>query len=242
MTLDVYSFSNQGGRNHNEDAVGVKKTEHGGLFVLADGLGGHQLGERASKCVVDTLLGAQLPQEGETPEKWLETNIVQANQKLLALQKECHAIMKSTVVALMIDRNGAAFVNVGDSRLYYIRDDLIAGMTRDHSVAYKKYEAGEITRAQIGTDEDQSSLLRSLGKPDHFEPESYVIDSPVQEGDAFFLCSDGMWEYILDEEILVDYLKADSARTWAELLLLRVMERIPPKNDNLSLIAIVVGQ
>ena len=64
----------------------------------------------------------------------------------------------------------------------------------------------------------------------------------MQEGDAFFLCSDGMWEYILDEEILVDYLKADSARTWAELLLLRVMERIPPKNDNLSLIAIVVGQ
>lgn len=242
MTLDVYSFSNQGGRSHNEDAVGVKKTEHGGLFVLADGLGGHQFGERASKCVVDSLLGAQLPQEGEAPEKWLEKQSAQANQKLLALQKECHAIMKSTVVALLIGRNGAAFANVGDSRLYFIRDDAITGMTRDHSVAYKKYEAGEITRAQIGTDEDQSSLIRSLGKPDHFEAESYGIDGPLQEGDAFLLCSDGMWEYILDEEILVDYLKADSASAWAELLLLRAMDHFPPKNDNLSLIAVIVGQ
>lgn len=240
MTLDYFCFSNAGGREHNEDAVGTKKTGDGSLFVLADGLGGHQLGECASKCIVDSLLAAPPPQEKDSLDGWLQAQIPQSNQALLALQKECRAVMKSTVVALLIRETGAAYANVGDSRLYCIQDDAITGFTRDHSVAYKKYESGQITRQQIPTDEDQSSLLRSLGREDHCEPETYLIDTPPQKGDAFLLCSDGMWEYILDEEILVDYLKADCAETWGKLLLLRAMERIPPKNDNLSLIAIIV--
>lgn len=240
MTLDCFCFSNPGGRDHNEDAVGTKKIGNGGLFVLADGLGGHQKGECASKCIVDSLLGAPVPLEGESLEGWLQAQIPQSNQALLALQKERRAVMKSTVVALVVREDGAAFANVGDSRLYCIQDAAITGFTRDHSVAYKKYEAGQITRAQLPTDEDQSSLLRSLGREDHCEPETYVIDTPPQEGDAFLLCSDGLWEYLQDEEILVDYLKADCAEAWGKLLLLRAMERIPPKNDNLSLITVIV--
>lgn len=240
MTLDCFCFTNRGGRDHNEDAVGTKKVGSGGLFVLADGLGGHQLGECASKCIVDSLLGAPVPLEEEFLGAWLEEQIRRSNQALLALQKERRAVMKSTVVALAIRENGAAFANVGDSRLYCIQDDAITGTTRDHSVAYKKYESGQITRQQIPTDEDQSSLLRSLGREDHCEPETYLIDTPPQKGDAFLLCSDGMWEYLLDEEILVDYLKADCAEAWGKLLLLRAMERIPPKNDNLSLITVIV--
>lgn len=240
MTLDCFRFTNPGGRSHNEDAVGTRKTENGSLFVLADGLGGHRMGECASKCIVDSLLGAPAPLEEESLEGWLQTQIPRSNQALLALQKEHRAVMKSTVVALLIRENGAAYANVGDSRLYCIQDDAITGFTRDHSVAYKKYESGQITRAQLPTDEDQSSLLRSLGREDHCEPETYVIDTPPQKGDAFLLCSDGLWEYIRDEEILVDYLKADSAEEWGKLLLLRAMDRIPPKNDNLSLITVIV--
>lgn len=189
---------------------------------------------------MDSLLAASPPQEKDSLEGWLQTQISLSNQALLALQKERRAVMKSTVVALLIQETGAAYANVGDSRLYCIQDDAITGYTRDHSVAYRKYETGQITRPQIPTDADQSSLLRSLGREDHCEPETYLIDTPPQNGDAFLLCSDGMWEYIRDEEILVDYLKADCAETWGKLLLLRAMDRIPPKNDNLSLIAIIV--
>lgn len=240
MTLDYYSFTNQGGRSHNEDAVGTRTSEQGGLFVLADGLGGHQFGEQASRCVVDTLLAAYPAKEEKKPAEWLEENIALANQKLLALQQQTHSNMKSTVVVLLVDGEQAAFANVGDSRLYSIRDNSISKITRDHSVAYKKYEAGEITREQIPTDEDQSSLLRSLGKPDRCNAEVYEMDAPLKEGDAFLLCSDGFWEYILDEEVLVDYLKADSAADWAQMLLLRLMERVTPKNDNLSLITLII--
>ena len=149
--------------------------------------------------------------------------------------------MKSTVVALAIRDNLAAWANVGDSRLYYLHSRTIARTTEDHSVAYKKYKSGEITKFQIGTDEDQASLLRALGNVERSHPDCDHPDSELAAGDGFLLCSDGLWEYISDDEILVEYLKADSAQTWAEQLLLRTMERIRPGSDNLSLIAVLVG-
>jgi len=147
--------------------------------------------------------------------------------------------MKTTVVALSVNGDQAAWAHAGDSRLYYLHNKAIEVYTEDHSVAYKKYLSGEITREQIGFDEDQSSLLRALGNPARSQPDCRLLEHPIAPGDGFVLCSDGMWEYILDEEILVDFLKADCAQTWAELLLLRVMERIGPENDNLSIITVM---
>lgn len=240
MTLDSCTFSNRGGRSHNEDCVGVKRTEKGGLYLLADGLGGHLYGEQASKGIVDYILGSSLPGEGEDCQAWLETVIAQSNDHLLKLQKDSCRTMKSTVVALYIAGDQAVFANVGDSRLYCLRDGKITCATADHSVAYKKYKAGEITWEQIGSDADQTRLLRNLGSSERFLPDGYTLDPPPRPGDGFLLCSDGMWEYLLDEEILVDFLKADCAQTWAELLLLRVMDKLRPDSDNLSLITVMV--
>ena len=240
MTLDSYLFTNQGGRFYNQDAVGSSELPGGGIFVVADGLGGHLDGELASKCVVDTILDKHSAQ-GESLTDWLEARIKEANAKILELQEQRRSNMKSTVAALVVNGSDAAWANVGDSRVYYLHNRAIADITEDHSVAYKKYKSGEITRAQIGTDEDQSCLLRVLGNPDRNQPECHGPRQPIEPGDGFFLCSDGMWEYILDEEILVDFLKADSAQTWGELLQLRAMERIRSGNDNLSLITVKVS-
>ena len=240
MTLDSYLFTNQGGRSYNQDAVGSSEMPEGGIFVVADGLGGHLDGELASQCVVDTILDKH-PAQGESLTGWLEAQIKQANRKILELQEQRRSNMKSTVAALVVNGTDAAWANVGDSRVYYLHNRAIADITEDHSVAYKKYKSGEITRAQIGTDEDQSCLLRVLGNPDRNQPECRGAWQPIEPGDGFFLCSDGMWEYILDEEILVDFLKADTAQTWAELLQLRAMERIRSGNDNLSLITVKVN-
>lgn len=241
MTLDSYSFTSQGGRSYNQDAVGSAEIPQGGIFVVADGLGGHLDGEQASQCAVDTLL-TERPSEEDTLTDWLEERIKQANANILELQKQHSSNMKSTVAALVIRETDAAWANVGDSRVYYLHKRSIAAVTADHSVAYKKYKSGEITRAQIGTDEDQSCLLRTLGNSERNQPDCGSPEQPLEPGDGFFLCSDGMWEYLLDEEILVDFLKADSAQTWGELLQLRAMERIQAGNDNLSLIAVMVRQ
>lgn len=202
-------------------------------------MGGHSFGELASSCVRDTLLDGFPCQDGD-PAQWFETQIAEANQRVLALQQEKNAVMKSTVAALYIMGSRAIWAHAGDSRLYCIHEGRIKAYTEDHSVAYKKYKAGEITRREIAFDEDQSRLLRSIGGTDHNEPVIRVYEEFLSPGDAFFLCSDGVWEFLDDEEIAIDLMKSRSAKQWAEYLLLRMMERIQDGNDNLTMLAVMI--
>lgn len=240
MKIDSFIFSSPGGREYNEDNVGMKNTDTGAVFVLADGLGGHRFGELASECAVNSILSdlSNVSDTEKDAQIRLQESIEQANSKIHDLQQEKVSNMKSTVVVLYIDSKTANWANVGDSRLYYLSNSEITSITEDHSVAYKKYKAGEITRAQIGFDEDQSSLLRVLGGPRGCKPDFACAN--LYPGDGFMLCSDGIWEYLYDNEVLFDFLKADTAQEWAELMLLRVIERIPGDNDNLSMITVIV--
>lgn len=240
MKLNSYSFTTRGGREENQDSAAVGEEGAQGLYAVADGLGGHQNGKEASACVVKALLEAWNREKPEETEAWLLEQIPSANRKLLALQQEKHAKMKSTVVALAVQGGRASWAHVGDSRLYHLRDGNILHITEDHSMAYMKYKAGQISRGQIGSDPDQSSLLRALGSENHGEPESCSCD--VLPGDGFLLCSDGLWEYLGDHEVLADWLKADSPKEWAELMMQRAISRIQPGNDNLTLITLMVAQ
>ena len=259
MTMDYYSFTNIGGRDENQDSVGQAVSDDRGIFVVADGLGGHSHGSQASAAVVEAMLqgweetrvpgtagAAEAPAadadsatDADPFQTALRTWVEAANAAVLAVQAEVNATCKSTVVALAIEGSHAAWANTGDSRLYYIHDGEFARITDDHSVAYAKYRSGEITRAQIATDEDQPALLRVLGGQTRWEPDLGGA-GVLSMGDAFLLCTDGLWEHIRDEEILVDCLKAASAREWAELMLLRVVSRLPGNHDNLSLITVML--
>lgn len=241
MEFDVYEYTNRGGREYNEDAAGHSVIGENGVFVVADGLGGHQFGALAASCVRDTVLGAFDGNFDLPAGEWLAGRLAEANRKILEIQSEKDAVLKSTAVALAVDGAKAVWANVGDSRLYFLHEGGIRAVTNDHSVAYKKYKAGEITREQIAADEDQSALLRALGSEDRSEAEIYDMDVTLVPGDAFMLCTDGMWEYILDEEVLIDYLKSDSAEQWAEYLLLRLMDRVMEDHDNLTLLTLMIG-
>ena len=242
--FDVFEYSNQGGRSYNEDSIGSSYDDTSGIFVVADGLGGHALGEKASAAAVDTIISGWNASEQDTSKEdaaeQLKEKIAEANQSILRLQEMENAVMKTTVAALAVNKDKAVWANAGDSRVYFIHRNRLHAYTNDHSVAYKKYKAGEITREQIGMDEDQSRLLRSLGSEERNEPEIYAADVPLEPGDAFFLCSDGAWEYLMDEEILIDFLKSETSQHWAELMMLRIMERINGENDNLSLLTVIL--
>ncbi|MCM1506051.1 MAG: protein phosphatase 2C domain-containing protein [Ruminococcus flavefaciens] len=239
MKLDVFEYSNKGGRSYNEDSVGGSTDGSNGIFVIADGLGGHSLGELASSCAVNVIT-AGWQGFGNKPQEQLKELFEQANKAILELQKKNRTIMKSTAVVLAIEENKAVWANSGDSRVYYFHRNKLDSYTEDHSVAYKKYKAGEITRDMLGSDEDQSSLLRTLGNEDRFVPDTHESLNALEVGDAFMLCSDGAWEYLRDEEILIDLLKSKNAEHWTELMLLRLMERIDNTNDNISIIAIKI--
>lgn len=242
MGLDTYLYTNQGGRSYNEDKAEHKLEGEHGFFVLADGLGGHGKGDKASACVVQSMLDGYVAEEYHDDD-WFQNQIEQVNEKLTALQKEIHHKMKSTIVVLAVDERSAAWAHVGDSRLYYLSEGRIKAITADHSVAYMKYLTGEISREEINMDADQSSLLRSMGGNKH-TPDVFLLEEheTLKDGDGFLLCSDGLWEYLYDEEILIDYHKAESAMEWAEWMLLRVMTRVPEDHDNLTLITVLVEE
>ena len=235
--LDYYHFTHRGGRNHNEDAVACQVNGDNGVFVVCDGLGGHQRGEVASAAVRDVFIQNCLPGMRYNAQ-WMLSSFDQANQHLMTIQNEQRCMMKSTAVVLALNEKRACWANSGDSRLYYIHNHEICAYTEDHSVAYKKYKSGEITRNQLRTDEDQSALLKALGNPERWEPDITEWPYPVEAGDAFLLCSDGIWEYLQDDEIAIDLLKSDNAKEWAGLLLLRIIERVEPGHDNLTLLTL----
>ena len=237
MELSYYSYTNQGGRDHNEDSLRCRCDGERGLFVLADGLGGHECGEVASQLAVEVLCPDAL--EGPLPgrEDLLE-RFQAANARILEEQAQPgREDMRTTAVALSLEGGQAAWAHIGDSRLYRLSGGTVEQLTRDHSVTYMKYLGGEISEMDVYHDDDRSSLLRVLGKP-ACAPEAGA--GPVQPGDAFLLCSDGFWEFVYREELLVDRLKSAAPEEWAERMLLRHIRRTPPGTDNFSLIAVFV--
>ncbi len=223
----------------NEDSVGHRIFEDTAVFLVADGLGGHSLGEVASATAVNTVLTA-VDEPLADIEILIQKSVEKANDAILRCQEEKGQILKSTLAFLMVTPLSIFLANVGDSRVYMLRGGEIFEYTEDHSVAYKKYKAGEISREEIGFDEDQSSLLRALGSKDRFEPSIKNLNLVPQKGDAFLLCSDGFWEYIKDPEIEVDYAKAENAKQWALNLLTRVMDRVDGDNDNITVQTIIL--
>ena len=242
MTLDAYLYTSPGGRPENQDRADFRLEGDRGLFVLADGLGGHQDGAAAAERTVEALLtpwdqdwADSGRQDGDPLAGLLRDSILEANRRLLEdRQNGSHG--RSTALTLAVDGPWAAWAHVGDSRLYRLSGGGIAHATQDHSVTYKKYLAGEIGRRDLNFDEDRASLLRVVGDEARCLPQTG--GALAAAGDAFLLCSDGLWGYLYDEEILVDFLKAGSPRDWAELLLLRALPRLTADTDNLTLLTV----
>lgn len=240
MKLTVYTYTNIGGQLVNEDCLDYYEDDDKSIFVLADGLGSHGDGELASGFLVRSILEdlKKLPEIGVAE---LKDVFYRTNKKLNLKRRELETQgMLTTAVVLAVCKDRAVWGHLGDSRLYYLTGNEIAMITRDHSVTYKKYLAGEINYRDINTDEDRSSLLGAFGNIERYQPEFLETPQILKEGDAFLLCSDGFWESVYNEEILIDYLKASSPKEWADYMLLRHIKRTKPSNDNYTLIAVFI--
>ena len=237
MQLSAYAYTNRGGRDHNEDSLRASAEQ--GIFVLADGLGGHRCGEVASQAAVDSIFTGMAQAEA-LEEAGLLDLFRSANEELLRRQAQPgQEEMRTTAVALKLAGSTAVWAHIGDSRLYRFSNGELAGVTADHSVTYRKFLGGEISYMDVYHDDDRSSLLRAMGNP-VCTPEGG--EGPARPGDAFLLCSDGFWEFVYNEEMLVDCLKSRTPEEWARRMLLRHIRRTPPGNDNFSLIAVFVEE
>ena len=236
MKLTSFAYSSCGGRDKNEDAIRSLQRDGHSVFVLADGLGGHQYGEVASRIAADTVLEA-FPQPTQEA---LHAAAERANYAILEAQTQSGLHnMNTTLVCLSIEAAKAAWLHIGDSRLYHFSGGAVQTVTHDHSVSFKKYLGREISYLDLNHDSDRSSLLRVLGIKS-FQPEVHEVK--LLPGDALLLCSDGFWEYVYDQEMVIDWIKSETPHQWVTYMLLRLMERIPPHNDNCSVIAVFVGE
>jgi protein phosphatase len=199
-------------RTNNEDNFGYDLRH--GIFVVCDGMGGQAAGEVASKLGVDTLLSyfrngdaSQEPQ-GETATassangQALTNAVWLANRTIYRAgqQQAAQAGMGSTLVAALIRGNALSIANVGDSRIYLIRQGVIQQLTEDHSLVMEQVRRGYITREQAEHSEIQNIILKALGSEESVEPD--IEDLVVLTGDMLVMASDGLTKYLREKELL----------------------------------------
>jgi serine/threonine protein phosphatase PrpC len=189
-----------GSRVHNG------QVEPFGLFVVADGMGGHANGQDASRMAIESIyldLAPQLTQQ-EVPDDRLTALLQQAvqnaNQKLYRQNQLDHADMGCTMTAALVAGNEAHICNVGDSRTYLLRQGgELQRVTIDHSIVQSLVDAGVITKDDVYTHPKRNQIYRSLGEKEVIEVDGFT--QRVSPGDKLLLCCDGLWEMIHDNEI-----------------------------------------
>ena len=244
--IEVVAVTHRGRvRDHNEDTVSVAGFQSGVVegqpvrFVIdpvrpvtclvADGLGGHAEGGRASRLAAATIADAAPSFHDQAA---VVTAVVRANESVyaeMALDRTWSG-MGSTVVVLVLTGGTWICANVGDSRCFLLRDDSLVQLSEDDSVAPAP---GEATVATVVT--------QTLGgRPDATPITPHVIEQEVRPGDQFLLCSDGLTDELPAEAIEAELVKAADPRTAVEELLKATL--VAGAHDNVSIVLVAVPE
>ena len=237
--INFATLTNKGGREVNEDSIGVFSNGDMCLFVLCDGLGGHGMGADASSLVVSVF--EDQFSYCEDPVNFLGETFVTAQGVLMSEQTAKHAQqkMKTTCVSLLIDNNKARVGHVGDSRLYIFKGGVYKKRTLDHSIPQMLVLSRDIKESEIRNHPQRSYVTKVMGV--EWERPMYELMEPVsvKPGMAFLLCSDGFWE-LIEEKTMSSILKSSSTpQEWLDRMEEQVREAGREKDmDNYSAIAV----
>jgi len=214
LTIEARGITDVGQRrNHNEDAFLVE--ERLGLFVVADGMGGHAGGGTASQLAVETIRSAVAHAREHEPERFGSTGADDTRVPDLlrdAVEEACEVIfrtaqadpdlsgMGTTVTAVLVDGATAFVAHVGDSRCYLLREGRIYQVSEDHSLVNEQLKAGAISADEARTSRFKNIITRSVG----FEQQVVVdlMGLDLEPGDALVVCCDGLSNLVDDPEIL----------------------------------------
>ncbi len=251
IALEAFGLTDVGRkRQHNEDAMLLDKAI--GLYVVADGMGGHAAGEvasaRAAEVVKATIaanvkvlkdLGRDASQGNRANAASLVEGAVQkacADIYKMALADSSKRGMGTTFVCLAVAGSAGVIGHVGDSRVYLLREGQCHRLTEDHTLVAAQLKAGTITKDQAATSQYRNVITRAVGIQESCQVDTLVVD--LLPGDLFLLCSDGMHGYINDEE-LVPLAKSVPPRDLPAKLVALSNER--GGKDNITAVVVAAG-
>ena len=241
MELEIIVLSKAGGREVNEDACGFWSTPEACFCALSDGLGGHYGGDVASKLAVQHALD-WFRATPECSRRAVEESLRAGNFAIIREQRRDGRLkhMRATAVILSVDtKHSLAFWgHTGDSRLYCFRDARIIRQTRDHSVLQTMVDAGYLQPRDLRVSPNRSKLLAALGNEEKFEADIIPVAFPLLHDDVFLLCTDGLWEYVEEEDMERLLATSTSACEWLKALENQVLARGHKGQDNYSAIAV----
>jgi len=197
-------------RKNNEDNFGYDARH--GVFVVCDGMGGQNAGEVASKIAVDTVLDYYRQPPTAIGESRFEGVSQRAANLASAVQLANHAILEagardldtagmgSTIVAVAVEGSFFSFANVGDSRIYLIRNNEVVQLSSDHSLVMEQVRRGLMTLEEAEHSKLQNVIVRALGTDDTVDPD--LADLEFASGDVLLLCSDGLSHFVKEDTIV----------------------------------------
>jgi protein phosphatase len=205
-----------------------------GLYIVADGMGGHAAGEIASKEAVDTVHGMvkrgfdcvdKLLKGDESPENFrsvmrlVESAAQAATYMVFAIaqnEPEQHGMGTTLSVLLLTEKYGFT-AQVGDSRVYLVRDGSSTQLTEDHTLVAWQLKQGIITEDEAAVSPHKNVITRAVGSREYVQVDTHMFE--IQSGDNFLICSDGLHGYLKDEEIpsVIDLGPSTAVRKFIEL-------------------------
>ncbi len=236
MNITFASLSQQGTRDSNQDRTGSSLHEHSACFLVCDGVAGLAGGDIAAQIACDTLLN-QLEGECQLTPEATHQAVENSDRAIRAAQQinPKFSQMSTTLAALFIDRvqQRAWWAHAGDSRVYHFRHGYLNQVTRDHSLAQQMKEAG-----YENSGINNNLLYNALGA-ETVHKASYSDPLPLEDGDAFLVCTDGFWCHLTTGEMEQALRMVNHCEEWLALMQ-KVLNR-RKKSDNLSAIAVWVG-
>jgi protein phosphatase len=219
-------------RRQNEDNYLV--ATKCGVWAVADGMGGHEAGDLASRVVIEELERIAAPSSAAELLASCEARLVGANNRLKEIAHERGGVLIGTTVAvLLVYQEFYACVWSGDSRIYRIRDLAIEQLTVDHTEVQQLVAEGRLTAAEARTWPRRNVVTRAIGV--YESPELEIVSGVLEPGDIFVICSDGLTAHVEDREILAVAARNPPQRA-CDLLVARTLDR--GASDNVTVVAV----
>ncbi|WP_461204473.1 Stp1/IreP family PP2C-type Ser/Thr phosphatase [Clostridium sp. DL1XJH146] len=220
-------------RINNQDYLGVLEKENYIVLAVADGLGGHNAGEIASKLAIDqTFASIKKNEEKYLCEEILVTAFTKSNKEIFRLSKDDKKLdgMGTTLTLSVVNENNIIIAHVGDSSCYFIKNGEILKITKDHSLVQELVDLGIITYEQAQVHPQKNVITRALGISDDVEIDTFKFD--LKEITHVFLCSDGL-SNVVNDEMILDTILQNNIADACELLYKKAINN--GSRDNISI-------